>query len=1423
MDIVREVRLPGRRICEQSAIKGSRANAPLAEHIHMRRHYSLPLHRMRIFSDLNEVDRSALKQSQALFNLVTKHVPAHAPSAKPYQELADELAMIAGLPKDSLHVAIFESEDPNAYIVPILGEIRITSALIETLEHRKDLLSAIIAHEIGHLLLEHYALHPNDTMITESDRLRKHIDSYESEYQADRISAILLSRLSYPTGRMNLAFEKIEDALKKAKENKDGDLVNEEGWILSTHPHTGRRKISLNRLNRLLSDGKSDIDARLPEMSDSDWITPEVAEEELDFYFRENFTDLDYVRIACAWEEEILQDETVKAGRLRMYTPHQLIEHYVLRDIEAVGEYPSCLAASEAEKMAGKEEIEGWWAEALNMVHTTDDLDDLIQEISGYTPETIKRLLAGIPLTKYLDSSLSSLTEYSERHPDEFEVTKKSSMPVQVFVVTSLLFRHGFLAGEPSAESIQDAFEFLRKFREGRGCSLPYDKGMLLSSIKKSFSVSGDERKGILAGICRDYIVELRGGHLDDHTGLLPFYLREMNAWLEMRGEDPIPIVPLLQEVGGKSCKGDLVVLLDGNASQTEIRDFIRNKLVPYFQNRNLTDETIDFLKHAEDSEEYDRARETDLDVAATLLSEEEFEREYFGEGRDKYKKSEYVLNKTGIGNSTVKLWKKAGYPEEMKELGTGTEKVKFISDTCPGKSARRDQVIVAALGWHPLDYLEDLLPVQDRISQEEDPQVLLELSEAFSNDLLALTVAQRLWDLSRDQAAFRDALPSAVKKKASEEFSALDIRDNIDLETLLVCFPQASYVRDELLRQFIDSAPDERTTLAIASLLSDPPAGTLRKRQTTSVLLSESALDAITKMETVDKEEMLLYLLGHNLFYSGIDAHFFADMRDETAELRRDTLYRTGTRRRVKTHETELEWVDCYEEEDKPDKYEVSRPDSLIRLSKAAGVPIELIYRQQKTVASRREQRDLLEYALIGKNGILRNGNGNAFLEAAAKTIVHKGSLGKTKSEKTNEAICELLVHALKNCPEKKLADLFLDAWYLNAEKGEIDLPDMVVRLMQNYGAVFIKAGQYLSTQTNSLPQEWTQAFRKLTDQNREADKTLLYEQEYASYGRNSPLRSLGRKLGEGSMAAVYAGELHDGTKIAAKVLHPNIAKELDEDTEFLRKMVDFINENRKTYGVLLPNNLHEIMREQISEELSLSTEASNQGMLNEVLRKEADGVSFDSPSVFEEHSTHQFLVMQLAEGSPLDGQELSEVESKKLRNAVGLEIYRQILSEGIYQADPNLGNFSVKIVKGKPRVSWLDTGNVGKLSKTDRELIKRFIYQAIFDSRPEVMAPYLSQLLNVDQKTQEEATPIIAAWLASSASGFSFSDLGPSLNSFFEFCDHHGYVMKGKWVQLLKTIGLTKPLLCDLESHAFVFRLIPLLEKEMQISKPK
>lgn len=742
----------------------------------------------------------------------------------------------------------------------------------------------------------------------------------------------------------------------------------------------------------------------------------------------------------------------------------------------------------------------------------------------------------------------------------------------------------------------------------------------------------------------------------------------------------------------------------------------------------------------------------------------------------------------------------------EAKSFSELFERVPFA---CP----ERDREITRLAGFTPLDSFSDIEKFSSEILDSNNPDILLSLSRNLYNPVLSMSASNRLYDLIQNDFNHEalDLERSNIQNEMRTKNFPPELINNKALINLLLAFPYPCGKRDSSLFEMIDSSSSQRQRKFLGSFLMEPTADLIKRPDSRSFAIFETFKDFLDFADDIDKEEFLLFIIGHRSFRTAMALNspsFFSndslvsidDARSEYLQARVAQIYGQDPENMTLTS------LNCPE---------VKEPDSFLWLIELMGYSPEAFSKRGLDLFSSKEQEDLLAEFLIGRNGILYSDRAEKFLEASARTIVNQSHIDFSDMKET---AIDFLTIALKSCPKEKLPRLFLEFWKISREK-EASLPKFVGGLLSAYGVATTKFGQFLSTQ--KLPADWRDEFRALCDSNRVFDPLMLDLYADHAFQGKSPFLDFGEKLGEGSMAATFSAikaaannaELFQGdggNKRAVKVFIPFIERELEDDLKFISQLVSFINDHSSELGFSLPKDTAETLGKRIRAELDINTEISGNSNLRETLERARSyrlNIPYRLAKVYPEESRQSFLSMDLLDSISLDApnhtlEAISPDEILNAKSNLVLAILYGIFN-GHYQKDANPGNFGLEIdPQGhRHKVVFYDWASVGSLGPENRELLKNILLASqrpylIASSRANKLSGLLAQTIVTDNQSA----------LASKLQVDEGLDLKRKRNfpeffrDFVAFTETHGYELKDQWRSLVDTLALMRPLFEEL-----------------------
>lgn len=269
---------------------------------------------------------------------------------------------------------------------------------------------------------------------------------------------------------------------------------------------------------------------------------------------------------------------------------------------------------------------------------------------------------------------------------------------------------------------------------------------------------------------------------------------------------------------------------------------------------------------------------------------------------------------------------------------------------------------------------------------------------------------------------------------------------------------------------------------------------------------------------------------------------------------------------------------------------------------------------------------------------------------------------------------------------------------------------PEKLKLVLEDLGPTFVKMGQIMSMRPDMLPQKYCDELKKL----RSDVKPLTYDEiiQVIESEYNLPLDHIfttidKEQLGSASIAQVHGAILKNGKKVVLKVQRPGIYEIMAKDVSLLKRAVGF----GESIGITPDNIDFRMLIDEMwavaIQEMDFLMEANN---MKEFCRLN-DGIEYiDCVHPELSITTSRILVMEYVDGNQIDEiDKLTElgIDMNKIGMNLADNYAKQVLEDGFFQADPHPGN--IRIRNGK--IVWIDLGMVGKLSKADRDILKKLI----------------------------------------------------------------------------------------------------------------
>lgn len=280
---------------------------------------------------------------------------------------------------------------------------------------------------------------------------------------------------------------------------------------------------------------------------------------------------------------------------------------------------------------------------------------------------------------------------------------------------------------------------------------------------------------------------------------------------------------------------------------------------------------------------------------------------------------------------------------------------------------------------------------------------------------------------------------------------------------------------------------------------------------------------------------------------------------------------------------------------------------------------------------------------------------------------------------------------------------------------REEIRGPDIVREMFEAMGGSFIKFGQILSLQIDTLPREYCDALLSLLDRVPPVSRELVdivFEEEFGETPSSIYSEFDDRPLASASIGQVHRARLKDGTKAAVKVQRPGVKRAFERDILLLRSFVTLIFLFRIRQLYFMRDPVRELGA-WTSDELDYRREASYCQLLGD---NAAQTPSERVPHVYWDLTSARVLTMEFLEGPSVsaylrmiergDAQGIAELKQNGFDPAVFVgNVISNFSSDafrfGVFHADLHPANL---LILPNNVVGYVDFGIVAVLTPEAR-----------------------------------------------------------------------------------------------------------------------
>ena len=313
---------------------------------------------------------------------------------------------------------------------------------------------------------------------------------------------------------------------------------------------------------------------------------------------------------------------------------------------------------------------------------------------------------------------------------------------------------------------------------------------------------------------------------------------------------------------------------------------------------------------------------------------------------------------------------------------------------------------------------------------------------------------------------------------------------------------------------------------------------------------------------------------------------------------------------------------------------------------------------------------------------------------------------------------------------------------WKEVEDLTKIEPPVRVRRALEEMGPTFVKLGQILATRSDLFSPEWLKEFKKLQDQVQTVPYAELIAQVEEDLGAKPEeifAEFSYQPIAAASMSQVYKARLHEGSEVIVKIRRPGIRSVVEADLRLLAQLADIAEQEIKALQRYHPKEIAHQFTLSMRRELDLAAECRNAERMMANFSGD-DNIVF--PKVYWQWTSERINVQEFIDG--IAGNDIEALEQsgldRKLLAKHGVEaVFKMILEDGFFHADPHPGNC---FYLPDNRLAFIDFGMVGRLSEVRRDQVLNLLRGLIDKDSPRVVKVLLLWSTNAHPENREGFT---------------------------------------------------------------------------------
>jgi ubiquinone biosynthesis protein len=268
-----------------------------------------------------------------------------------------------------------------------------------------------------------------------------------------------------------------------------------------------------------------------------------------------------------------------------------------------------------------------------------------------------------------------------------------------------------------------------------------------------------------------------------------------------------------------------------------------------------------------------------------------------------------------------------------------------------------------------------------------------------------------------------------------------------------------------------------------------------------------------------------------------------------------------------------------------------------------------------------------------------------------------------------------------------------------------ELSQAERMRLVLEELGPTFIKLGQFLSTRSDILPNNYVVEFSKLQDNVPpfSYEEAIEVVQTELGKGISEAFSTFERDpIAAASIAQVHRATLNTGEDVVVKIRRPGITEHVETDIEALMLLAMVAERHLPNSEVYDPIGQVRELTRTIRREMDFSREAHT---IEKFAANFKDDATLYFPKVHWNCSSKAVLTMEYVEGikvSELDALEKAGLDLQLIAKRGADAFVKMVLEHGFFHGDPHPGNI---LILPDNVICMLDFGMIGKIDSMLKE----------------------------------------------------------------------------------------------------------------------